>query len=171
VRALSDRATARQVRRLLEPAAEGHAAAAEPGVQIRDAVRTIQRVQQRIRHRIRPAEVLAPAQHAADRVVGRQRFERGAEFPQVRFGGGDAEHAAVLLHHVDAGTAVRRVDHQVHGALRAKHIAERTQTDIGIREVMQHPGAHNLIERAPEGLDVLDRELPDVEIVEVMAAL
>ena len=104
-------------------------------------------------------------------MVGRQRLEGGAEIAQLVLRRADAEQATVLLHHVDAGAAVRRIDHQVHRTLRAEHVAKRAQADVRVGQVMEHAGAHDLVERAPQFPDALDRELMEFEIVEVVLAL
>ena len=53
-----------QVRSLLDPATEGHAAPIEPCIQFRDSIGAILGMKERVRHRFRPPEIRRPAQHA-----------------------------------------------------------------------------------------------------------
>ena len=89
-------------------------------------------MEQRVGECNRISEVLRPPRHPGDRMVGRQRSNRGAEVSQLRLRGADPEQAAVLLHHVDAGTPICCIDHQVHRAVGLKDIAQRPQAGIRV---------------------------------------
>jgi hypothetical protein len=89
-------------------------------------------VEQRNGERIRISEILRPHRHTGDRMVGRQRADRGAKVAQLRLRGADAEQAAILLHHVDADTPICRINHQVHRAVGRKDITQRPQADIRV---------------------------------------
>ena len=62
--------------------------------------------QQRVRHRAGLPKVLRPAEQSGHRMILRQRLEQGAEIAKLRGVCADAEHAAILLQHIDAGPAV-----------------------------------------------------------------
>ena len=81
------------------------------------------------------------------------------------------EPPAVVLQHVDAGAAVRRIDHQVHRAVRREHVAQRAQPRVGIGQVMQHAGADDVFEGSPEFGGVARRQLAHLEVLEVVLAL
>ena len=83
----------------------------------------------------------------------------------------DPETAAVILKHVDAGAAVRRVDHHVQGAVRRQHLAQRAQPGVGIGQVVQHAGADDVVETLAEFAGAFDGELSNLEIVELVFAL
>ena len=121
-------------------------------------------MKQRIGERVRMSEILRPPRHAGDRMVGRQRTDHGAEVPQLRLRGADPEQAAVLLHHVDAGTPICCIDHQVHCAIGRKDTAQRPKADIRVGQVVEHAGADDLVEHLAELPDLLDREPMEIEI-------
>ena len=73
--------------------------------------------------------------------------------------GMNAEPAAELLQHIDAGPSVRRIHHEMHRAIRFEHIAQSSESGIGVRQMMQHPGADDLIETRREFTGPLDGEL------------
>ena len=77
---------------------------------------------------------------------------------------------AELLQHVDPGAAVRRVHHQMHRAVRFQHVAQRGKSRVGVREMMQNAGAHDLIEAGPQFVNALDRQLVDLEIAQAVRA-
>lgn len=116
-------------------------------------------------------EVHRRPHRAAERMVTGQGLERGAEIAQVLFRVADPEQATVLLHHVDPGPAVSRVDHQVHCPLRIQDVSKGAQTEVRVGKVMQHPGAHDVIERAPKLLDPLDRKVVQLEVLQIVLAL
>ena len=80
-------------------------------------------MEERIRHGVGGAEIFGFAQRAGDRVIRRQSVESGPQVAQIGRRRVDAEEPAVLLQHVDAGPAVPRVDHQMHCAQGAQHVA------------------------------------------------
>jgi hypothetical protein len=83
-------------------------------------------------------------------------FQHRNQTVELFFRGSDAEFAAVLLNHVNAGATVRRVHHQIHRAIRFQHRAERAQSRIGIDEMVQHAGANDEVETAVQVAGVLD---------------
>jgi hypothetical protein len=91
-------------------------------------------------------------------VVSRQRFERGAETSQGILRGTDTEQATVLLHHVDSGSPIARIDHQAHCAVRIQDIAKGAKTEVRVRQVMEHARTNHHVERVSKFLDALDRE-------------
>src|SRR5215831_19791251 len=111
----------RQIRSLLDPAPERQPAPLQPGVELRHGIGAILRVQQCVGERVRIGEILCPLRYAADRMIRGQRTDHSAEVPQLRLRGADPEHAAILLHYVNAGTPIGRIDHQVHRAVAGEH--------------------------------------------------
>src|SRR5271155_2836937 len=111
------------------------------------------------------------AQQAFERMSGRQRTERSDKIPNVTIVGADADPSAEFLQHIDASPAVRRVNHEMHRSVRFEHAAQGAEAGIGIREMMENPGAHNLIEAHPKMVYLLDGKLVDVEILEVVFLL
>ena len=124
-----------------------------------------------VRHGFRPQKILRPSQQARDRVVLRQRFERAAETLQIRRRHTDFEQAAILLHHIDSGPAVARVDHQAHRAARSQDVAKGAKTVVRIGQVVQHSRTNHQIERATNLSDALDREPMQFEILQIVLAL
>ena len=122
------------------------------------------RVEQRIGERVRISEILRPSRHAGDRMVGRQRTDHGAEVAQFLLRGADPEQAAVLLHHIDAGTPIWRIDHQLHRATGRKDIAQRPEAGIRVGQMVEHAGADDLVEGLAELPDLLDREPMQIEV-------
>ncbi len=47
------------------------------------------------------------------------------------------------------------VQHEAHGAVRSEHAAQRCETPLGLREMMEHAGAAHQI----EGLEARGREI------------
>ena len=90
--------------------------------------------------------------------------ERSDEIPNLLPGGTDAEPSAELLQHIDASPPVRRIHHEVHRAVRFEYTAQSAEPRIRIREMMENPGADNLIEARFQLVYPLDRELADLEI-------
>ena len=62
VRAIGQNPTLGEVGSLLDPATEGHAAPIEPSIDLRNGVGAILWMQERVRHRFRPPEILRPVQ-------------------------------------------------------------------------------------------------------------
>ena len=116
-------------------------------------------------------EVPRPPHQVGDRMVRGQLLERGAQITQILVGETDLEQAAILLHHVDPGPPVGCIHHQVHRAVRTKDIAKRTQTEVRVRQVMEHAGADDLVERAPKLVDALNRKLMKLEVLQTILSL
>ena len=83
----------------------------------------------------------------------------------------DAEPAAVVLQQVHPGAAVGRVDHQVHGTVGRQHLVQRPQALVGVGQVMQDPGADDVLEAAPQFGRSLERQLPKLEVLDAVLAL
>ena len=129
-----DRSALRKIGRLLVPAPELEAAPLEPIVNLRHGIGAILRVQQRVGERVGPGEILRPFHDASDRMVDRQRLNRLAKIAQVFVPDADPEQPAIILHHVNAGAPVRRVDHDVHRAVAARTSrSERRPTSGSLR--------------------------------------
>ena len=80
--------------------------------------------------------------------------------------------SAEFLQHVDAGPSVRRVHHEMHrSAVRVEHTAQSAEPRIGLREMMENPGADDLIEAHFQVAYPLDGKLADLEIVQVVFPL
>ena len=103
-------------------------------------------MQQRIGERRLLPEVRGLAQQLSQWMSGWQRRERGDEIADPLIGGRDADPPAEFLQHVDAGPSVRRIHHEVHRAVRLEHAAQRPEPGVGIRQMVQHAGADDLIE-------------------------
>ena len=71
--------------------------------------------------------------------------------------GSDAKSPAVFLKHLNARPTVRRVQHQVHHALRCQQRFEGAQTRTGIDKMMQHASANDVVEALVQLAGVLDR--------------
>ena len=52
-----------------------------------------------------------------------------------------------------------------------EHVAQRAQPGVRIGKMVQHAGADDLVERRSQLADALDRQLVDLEIVELVFAL
>ena len=70
-------------------------------------------MEKRIGEGVRLSEVLRTSADGGEGMVLSERANHSAELSQIIFGGADADQSAVFLHHVDARTAVRRIDHDV----------------------------------------------------------
>src|SRR6516162_6456635 len=104
-------------------------------------------------------------------MVDRQRTDRRAEISQFRLRGTDPEQTAIFLHHVDAGTPISRIDHQMHCAIRRKDTTQRAKADVRVGKVVKHTGADDLV-KAPANLaDIFDREAMEVEVPQAVFAL
>ena len=155
---------------MLEPAAEREPRVVDERHQLRHRVRAVLRMQQRIGERRLLAEVGRLVQQPGERMCRRQRRERGNQVLDLVIGGTDADAAAELLQHVDAGASVRRVHHQVHRAVGLQHVTQRAQPRIGICEVVQHACAHDQVERRFQLTDTLDRQLMHLEVGQLVSA-
>ena len=70
---------------------------------------------------------------------------------------GRCETAQRVLQHVNAGAAVRGIDHQADAAAGREDAGQGAQTFGGIREVMQHAAAIDVVERAEAGLRKIEQ--------------
>src|SRR5271157_2875869 len=104
-------------------------------------------------------------------MVGRQCTDHRAEVPQLLLRGADSEQTTILLHHVDAGTAICRIDHQMHCTVRRKDIAQRSKAGIRVGQMMEHARADDLVEFASELPDLLDRESMEIEVLQAIFSL
>src|SRR5262245_65260305 len=104
-------------------------------------------------------------------MAGWQRWECCDKIPNLLIVGMDADPSAEFLQHVDAGPPVRRVHHEVHRAVRFEYAAQSAEPCIRIREMMENPGADNLIEARFQVVCPLDRKLVDLEIIQVVLSL
>src|SRR5262245_689718 len=104
-------------------------------------------------------------------MTGWQRCERRDEIPNLLIVGMDADSSAELLKHIDASPPVRRIHHEMHRAVRFQHAAQSSEPRIGVREMMENPGADNLIEVRFQLVYPLDGKLADLEIVQVVFPL
>src|SRR5262245_66333570 len=101
-------------------------------------------------------------------MAGWQRCERRDEIPNLLIVDMDADPSAELLQHIDASPSVRRIHHEMHRTVRFEHAAQSTEPRIRIREMMENPGADNLIEGHFQVACPLDGKLADLEIVQVV---
>ena len=91
----------------------------------------------------------ADAREASLQRVIRSRIPRRCWMP----------HSAKLLQHVDAGSPVGRVHHEMHRSISIEHPAQRAQSRIRVCKMMQNAGADDLIEAGLQLLHALDRKL------------
>jgi hypothetical protein len=105
-------------------------------------------------------------------MAGWQRRERRDEIPDLLIVGMDADPSAEFLQHTDAGPSVRRIHHEMYrSTVRFEHAAQSAEPRIRIREMMENPGADNLIEAHFQVAHPLDGKLVDLKIVHVVLAL
>ena len=64
-------------------------------------------------------------------------------------GGTNAYPSAELLQHIDTGSSVWRVHHQMHGSVRFEHAPHGCESGIWVDKMMENSGADNLIEGSP----------------------
>src|SRR5208282_825141 len=102
---------------------------------------------------------------------GRQRAERTDEITNFRIGGMDANPSAELLQHIDASPSIRGVHHEMHRSFRFEHAAQSTQSCIRVGEMMENPGAHDLVEIHPQVVYALDGKLTNLKIFQVVFSL
>src|SRR5262245_33714487 len=100
-----------------------------------------------------------------------QRLESGDEVPDLRVGGTDTQAPTEVLQHVDAGPAVRRIHHEMHGPVRFEHAAQSSEPRIGVGKMMEHPGAGDVIEAPLQLVYPIDGELMDLESAQVVLSL
>src|ERR1700752_1181444 len=90
------------------------------------------------------------------------------QIPDLFRRGTDPKPATIFPKHVNAGATIRRVYHQVHCAIGFQCGPQRTQTRVGIGEVMQYASADNQIEAMVQFCCALDRQLPRFKIRDVV---
>src|SRR5262249_6806738 len=101
----------------------------------------------------------------------RQALESRDQVLNLRIGCADAYAPAELLQHVDAGSAVRRIHHEMHGPVRFEHAAQSSEPRIGVGQMMEHPGADDVIEAPLQFVYSIDGELMDLERAQVVLSL
>ena len=171
MRRVLDRAALGKVGRLLVPAAEFEAATLEPVIKLRHGISALLRVQQRIGERVRSREILRPFHDAGDRMVGGQRLNRLPKIAQFVVPDADPEQPAIVLHHGDAGAAIRRIDHDVHRAVARKDIAQRAKARVRVAQMMKHARANDLVEGLAKLADPFDRKPVELQISDVVLLL
>src|SRR5262245_404636 len=100
-----------------------------------------------------------------------QRLESGDEVPDLRVGGTDTQAPTEVLQHVDAGPAVRRIHHEMHGPVGFEHAAESSEPRIGVGKMMEYTGADDVIEAPLQLVHSIDGELMDLESAQVVLSL
>src|SRR5436309_5453101 len=99
-------------------------------------------------------------------MAGWQRCERSDEIPDLLIVGMDADPSAEFLQHIDTSPSVRRIHHEKHrSTVRFEHTAQSAEPRIGLREMMENPGADDLIEAHLQVTYPLDGNLADLEIL------
>src|SRR5262249_20780201 len=101
----------------------------------------------------------------------RQALESRDQVLNLRIGCTDAYAPAELLQHVDAGSAVRRIHHEMHGPVRFEHAAQSSEPRIGVGQMMEHSGADDVIEAPRQLVYPIDGELKDLESAQVVLSL
>jgi|GEM_PF-4685608 len=104
-------------------------------------------------------------------MAGWQRCERRDEIADLLIGSMDTYPSTEFLKHIDASPSVRRIHHEMHRTVRFEHAAQNSEPRIGVREMMENPGADNLIEAHFQVTYPLDGKLADLEIVQVVFPL
>ncbi len=122
----------REISCLFVPTRERQAASFEPVVELRHRVGTVLRMEQSISEGIGIGKILRSSCHACNWMVRRESPDRSAEVQQFLLSGADPEQAAVILHHVNAGTPIGGIDHHMHRSIGNKYTAQRPQSDIRI---------------------------------------
>ena len=101
---------------------------------------------------------------------GRQGLQGRDEIADAFVGRSNADPPAELLQHVDAGSPVRRIHHQMHRSIRLEYAAQGLEPGIRVGQMMQHPGADDLVEARLQLANTLDRQLVKLQIVEFVGA-
>ncbi len=128
-------------------------------------------MQQGVGHPGLTSKVRHLAQQMCQWMPGRQCHERIGKIPDFPVGSSDPKPATVLLQHIDAGTAVGRIYHQVHGPIRFEDLAQSAQPGIRISEVMQHPCADDLVEALSQFMRSFDGKLVNLKIAQMVLTL
>jgi hypothetical protein len=104
-------------------------------------------------------------------MVARQSLNRPSKIAQIAIADANPEQPAIILHHSNASAAVRRVDHDEHGAIARKDIAQCAKACVWVAQMMKHACANDLIERLAKLADALDRKPLKTQISYVMLLL
>src|ERR1700735_764330 len=104
-------------------------------------------------------------------MVGGQRLNGLAKPAQVLVLDADSKQPAVFLHHSDASAPVRRIDHELHGAVAREDVTQRAKADVRVAQVVKDACANDLVERFAELRDALDRESMEAQILDAMLLL
>src|SRR4051794_9373550 len=107
-------------------------------------------MQKRIGERRFMLKVRGLAQQGFQRMSGRQRLERSDQIANLISGGTDPDPSADLRQDVNAGSTVRRVHHEMHRPGGFQDITQSREPRLRGREMMENPGADDLIETFPE---------------------
>src|SRR5215468_10415230 len=99
---------------------------------------------------------------------GWQRPKRSDEIANLRIRGMDTCAFAELLQHVDAGPSVRRIHHEMHGAVRFHRAAQSSEPRIRVGKMMENSRADNLIEGLLQLAYSLKGKLVDFEIIQAV---
>ncbi len=165
-----DHTTPRAVRRLPGPSAECQPGSVKKVKQLRHRICPVLRVQQSIGKFRFITEVRSGAQDRLQRMSRRQHFESSDKISDRFIRSGNTEPPAELLQHVNSGSSIRRVHHKVHRSVWLEHIAQSRQTCVGIDEMMQNPGADDLIEALLQLACLLDSQLLYLKVLEIVFA-
>src|SRR5271163_3935502 len=111
------------------------------------------------------------AEQGFQRMSGRQRVESTGEILNFGVSSFDTNPSAELLQHINAGSSVRRVHHEVHRPVPLECTPQSSEARIGVGEMMENPGTHDLIETHPQVANLLDGQLVHVEILQVVLRL
>src|SRR5260370_40500110 len=99
-------------------------------------------------------------------MIRRERLETCGEVADLRRRPGNAESTAVVLKHIDAGTAVGCINHYIDRPGRLEHLAQRPKTCVGVGQMVQHAGAGYVFEASPEVRRPFHGELAYLQVVE-----
>src|SRR5579872_3875330 len=107
-------------------------------------------------------------QQGLQRMSRRQCAERADEILNFSVAGMHTDPSAELLQHVDAGSSIRCVHHEMHHTVGFECVVQSTQARIRVDEMMKNAGAYDLIETHPQVVHSLDVELVNLQIRKVV---
>src|SRR5579872_50086 len=107
-------------------------------------------------------------QQGLQRMSRRQCAERADEILNFSVAGMHTDPSAELLQHVDAGSSIRCVHHEMHHTVGFECAAQSTQARIRVDEMMKNAGAYDLIETHPEVVHSLDVKSVNLQIRKVV---
>ncbi len=102
---------------------------------------------------------------------GRQHAQELVEQADAARGSLDPELPAKLLQHIDPSPAIGCVDHQLHRTSWCEYAREGLQACSGVRQVMEDPGADDLVEGQVELSYLLDGKLGTSRLVKLYVRL